>query len=239
MADAIVVMKRYELKYILTKEQADFLVGAIKDHMHIDKYGLTQVASLYYDTCDSRLIRNSLEKPEFKEKIRLRSYGLANTDQEVYLELKRKAYGVVYKRRVSTKINDVNDFFAYKSEINAHAQIAKEITYFRNFYGSLIPKCLIIYDRVAYETEGSSLRLTLDYNPRYRLDNLRLDYSMEGIPLLDDNKAILEIKAQDMIPLWLSHILDQGKIYKQSFSKYGRVFETLMTNREDGGRLYV
>lgn len=106
----IVVMQRYELKYILTAAQTEGLIRALNGHMEPDRYGLTSIASLYYDTPDYRLIRTSIEKPEFKEKIRLRSYGLATQESPVYLELKRKAYGIVYKRRVPTTIPKVQKF---------------------------------------------------------------------------------------------------------------------------------
>lgn len=239
MSDAIVVMDRYELKYVLSKEQVNSLVDALEGHMKVDKYGKTTIASLYYDTIDSRLIRTSLEKPKFKEKIRLRSYGMADDSKTVFLELKRKAYGVVYKRRVETKVKDAIDFFNNKVDIVAEGQIAKEITYFREYYGELIPSCLIIYDRVAYEEDNGNLRLTIDYNPRYRIDNLRLDYSMEGIPLLKDGEAILEIKIQDSIPLWLSHILDKYKIFINGFSKYGKAYEKQILEAKERGINYV
>ncbi len=231
-SEAIVVMKRYELKYILKKEQIEYLVDKLKGHMEVDKYGMTSIASLYYDTPSSRLIRTSIEKPLFKEKIRLRSYGLAKPGKPVYLELKRKAYGIVYKRRVSTTIEDVNKFFNREANIFADGQIAKEITYFRDYYETLIPSCLIIYDRVAYYEPDGDLRLTIDYNPRYRLDNLNLNTSMEGISLLDKDSAILEIKVQNAFPLWLSKILDEGKIYKSSFSKYGEAYKQSIINKE-------
>ena len=96
----IVVMKRYEMKYLMSPEQTEFFKKSVEDYMKIDKFGLTSIASLYYDTPDYRLIRTSLEKPPFKEKIRLRSYGIATDSSPVFLELKRKAYGIVYKRRV-------------------------------------------------------------------------------------------------------------------------------------------
>ena len=100
MAGPIVVMKRYELKYLLSAEQTAYLKKSLEGHMMLDQYGRTSIASLYYDTPNYRLIRASVEKPLFKEKIRLRSYGLATPQSHVYLELKRKAYGIVYKRRV-------------------------------------------------------------------------------------------------------------------------------------------
>ena len=232
MADAINVMKRYEIKYILNKEQTEYLVNGLKGHMEMDQYGKTSICSLYYDTPNHRLVRESLDKPEFKEKCRLRSYGLAKPGKPVFLELKRKAYGIVYKRRIETSIDEVNKFFDEKKNIFDGTQIEKEITYFRNFYGTLIPSCLIIYDRVAYYEPDGDLRLTIDYNPRYRFDNLNLTDSMEGTSLLEEGGAILEIKIQDSIPLWLSDILTKGKIYKNSFSKYGEAYKRKLRERE-------
>ena len=226
----IAVMKRTEMKYVLTKEQVAYLRVALTPHMKVDRYGLTSIASLYFDTMDYRLIRESIEKPSFKEKIRLRSYGLAKEGSPVYLELKRKAEGVVYKRRVETSIDAVNAFFAYEGDVPSNGQIAREISYFRDYYGKLVPTCLIIYDRVAYEKEGDSLRLTIDFNPRYRLDDLDLTSSLDGIPLLREGEAILEIKVQEAMPLWLSKILDEGKIYQNSFSKYGAAYQAQLIN---------
>ena len=103
---------------------------------------------------------------------------------------------------------------------------------FRDYYDTLIPACLIIYDRVAYFEPDGDLRLTIDFNPRYRFDNLNLDTSMEGISLLPEGGAILEVKVQDAFPLWLSKILDEGKIYKASFSKYGEAYKQSIINKE-------
>lgn len=234
MAGPITVMKRYELKYVLTKEQTDFLCEKLKGHMEIDKYGLTSISSLYYDTPDYRLIRTSIEKPLFKEKIRLRSYGIATEESPVYLELKRKAYDVVYKRRVQSTIPAVTKFFDREGDICADGQIAREISYFRDYYENLVPSCLIIYDRTAYYEPDGNLRLTIDYNPRYRTDNLNLTTNMDGISLLSEGSSILEIKVQEAMPLWLTSILSEGKIYKGSFSKYGEAYrqQALKANTE-------
>lgn len=220
----IVVMKRYELKYILNAQQLAHLRKSLEGHMQIDQFGKTSIASLYYDTPDYLLIRTSVEKPEFKEKIRLRSYGLATNDSPVFLELKRKAYGIVYKRRVKTTIPKVAKFFEKEGDICAGGQINREITTFRDFYENLVPSCLIIYDRTAYFEPDGDLRLTIDENPRYRTEDLRLDCSMEGTSLLPEGSAILEIKVQNAMPLWLTSILSEGKIYKGSFSKYGEAY---------------
>ena len=146
--NAVAVMKRYEIKYILSKEQTDYLVDAIKGKLFPDQYGSTTIASLYYDTPDQRLIRESLEKPAFKEKIRLRSYGPATEDSPVYLELKRKADGIVYKRRVQSTLPKVSDFFEGREDLSGDHQISKELSYFRNFYETLVPACLIMVERL-------------------------------------------------------------------------------------------
>lgn len=221
----IVVMKRYEMKYILSAEQTAFLKERLVGHMEMDKYGLTSIASLYYDTPDYRLIRASIEKPPFKEKIRLRSYGIATNESPVFLELKRKTDKIVYKRRVSSTIPNVEAFFRGDGEICADGQIAREISYFRDYYKVLVPSCLIIYDRIAYFERDGDLRLTIDHNPRYRVQDLNLTTSMEGTSLLKEGQTILEVKVQEAMPLWLSAILAEGKIYKASFSKYGEAYK--------------
>ena len=218
------VMNRYEMKYILSPEQTAFVKEGLEGRMKLDKYGLTSIASLYYDTPDYRLIRASIEKPAYKEKIRLRSYGIATENSPVFLELKRKTEQIVYKRRTCSTIPQVDAFFAGDEGICEDGQIAKEIAYFRDYYGDLEPACLIIYDRTAYYEEGGDLRLTIDHNPRYRVNNLDLTTSMEGTPLLDEGYTVLEIKVQAAMPMWLSHLLAEGRIYKGSFSKYGEAY---------------
>ena len=224
VTNPIVVMKRYELKYIITAEQEAFFRERLQGHMQVDKFGLTSIASLYYDTPDYRLINASIEKPLFKEKIRLRSYGLATDTSPVFLELKRKAYGIVYKRRVQSTVPLVKKFFDGEGEICAGGQINHELTYFRNRYENLSPACLIIYDRTAFFEPDGDLRLTIDGTPRYRVEDLDLRVSMEGIPLLPEGCSVLEIKVQEAMPLWLVEILNEGKIYKASFSKYGTAY---------------
>lgn len=221
---AITVMKRYELKYLLNAKQTDFLRERLKGHMQVDKYGKTSIASLYYDTPTYQLIRTSVEKPPFKEKIRLRSYGIATDKSPVFLELKRKAYGIVYKRRVETTIPLVHKFFSGEGDICSPGQINREITAFRDYYKTLVPACLIIYDRTAYFEPDGDLRLTIDENPRYRVGDLTLTKSMDGISLLSAGWTILEIKVQEAMPLWLADILSEGEIRKSSFSKYGEAY---------------
>lgn len=220
---SISVMKRYEMKYLLNGEQTRLLREKLQGHMQADQYGKTSIASLYFDTPTYTLIRSSLEKPAFKEKIRLRSYGLATESSPVFLELKRKAWGIVYKRRVQMTVPLAQAFFADANGA-CDGQISRELAAFRDHYRTLEPTCLIIYDRTAYFEPDGDLRLTIDENPRYRLDDLTLTKNMEGVPLLDDGWTILEIKVQDAMPLWLTAVLSECNIKKGSFSKYGEAY---------------
>lgn len=218
--EIISVMKRYELKYVLTKEQVEMFKAQILKHMKLDKYGLTTISSIYYDTPTYTLINRSIEKPAYKEKIRLRSYGLAKEDSPVFLEIKRKNEKIVYKRRIVTTEKRVAKFFLEDEEFDKK-QISRELVAFKEKYQILEPKYLIIYDRMAYYQDDSDVRVTLDMNPRYRIDHLNLHTSLEGTSLLNEGEAILEIKVQHSIPLWLTEILTKEKIYLSSFSKVG------------------
>ena len=226
--DVITVMKRYEMKYVLNKEQLDYLKNALVGHMVIDQYGKTSIASIYYDTPDYHLIRTSIEKPTYKEKMRLRAYGVVERGEPVYLEIKRKCQGVVYKRRIETSEKDVSRFLKHDDDFIGEGQIAKEMVYFRDYYQNLEPKIMIAYDRTSYKELDGDIRLTIDENPRYRTYDLNLHTSMDGQPLLPLGGAILEIKVQQEMPLWLADILDKGKIYQSSFSKVGTAYKQSM-----------
>ena len=236
---AITVMKRYELKYLLSPRQGDYLSRALEGRMRADAFGLTSIASLYYDTPDRRLIRASLEKPAFKEKLRLRSYGLAADASPVFLELKRKYDGVVYKRRVESTVPQVERFFQGDNSLGGSEQIQKELAFFRDFYGTLSPACLVVCDRTAYFEPGGDLRLTIDCRPRYRMEDLTLTSSLDGLPLLDPGWTILEVKVQGAMPLWLSAALSEGQIFKSSFSKYGEAYRREFLKEKETAMIYT
>ncbi len=218
------VFKRYEIKFILTPEQHKTVLEEISPYMKMDKYGESTIQSLYYDTPDYLLIRRSIDKPEYKEKIRVRSYGLASENDKVYLEIKKKAFGVVFKRRISLPHKEARDFFisGLKSD---KGQIGRELEYCRSFYKNLRPSMMILYDRTAYYQDGTDLRMTFDRNVRYRTDRLNLSSGLDGIHLLDGGKIMWEVKSSvDAFPLWLVKILSKHKLYKASFSKYGTAY---------------
>lgn len=226
------VFQRNELKYIITKEQYHLLLKEIQNHLSIDQYGQTTIQSLYYDTDTYLLIRNSIERPLYKEKIRVRSYGLNDSNKDVFLELKKKANGVVFKRRVNLKENEIDDIL--KLGINKeNKQIVDEIIYFSRFYKTLKPKILLLYDRTAYIDNTTDLRITFDKRPRYRTNNLNLHTNLEGKLLLDENKILMEIKTSNGYPLWLIKLLSENKVYKTSFSKYAAAYQIELTAQQE------
>ena len=98
--------KRYEKKYLVTQQQYNALAKVFAARMVPDRFAESTISNIYYDTPDFRLIRRSLEKPAYKEKLRLRSYGVPNEETQVFPEIKKKARGIVYKRRVSMPYGD-------------------------------------------------------------------------------------------------------------------------------------
>jgi hypothetical protein len=197
--------------------------------MEPDSYGKNTICNLYYDTSDFRLIRHSLEHPVYKEKLRLRSYGRAGIDSDVYLELKKKYNGIVYKRRVKVTEAEGTDFMNGTGTLHKQSQITREIQYFRDFYKTLRPKVYLCYDREAwYDPVDRGFRMTLDRNARYRTVDMKLSSPYGGDEILEQGQTLLEVKAEGAVPLWLVNLLTDQQIYKTQFSKYGRAYEKML-----------
>lgn len=198
------VFERVEKKYFVTEAQA----ARIAARLTPDVYGSYTIRNLYYDTADFALIRHSIEKPIYKEKLRLRSYG----GEDVFIELKKKYDGVVYKRRARADFLD---------PLSPQTQIEREIGYFLSTH-AVTPRVFLGYEREAYA--DGALRVTFDRNLRYRASDLTLTRA-DGAPLLTDARVLMEVKIPGAMPLWLSHLLAEERIYPTSFSKYGTYFK--------------
>lgn len=223
------VFKRYELKYLLTPKQKGKVLAAMQPYMKLDKYGRTTIRNLYYDTDTYLLIRRSIEKPAYKEKLRIRSYSRASADSTVFVELKKKYKHVVYKRRISLPNREALAWVSGKKHCGQHTQIANEIDYFMELYGTLHPTVFLSYEREAYFCkDGGDFRVTFDDNILCRQDDLSLDSEVYGTEILPEGKVLMEIKCSGGIPLWMTQVLSQEKIYKTSFSKYGTAYQTLI-----------
>ncbi len=219
---------RYEKKYVITRAQKAKLLALIGSRLTPDAYGESTVCNLYFDTPDYRLIRASLERGVFKEKLRIRAYNFPTRESNAFAEIKRKCEGVVYKRRVALPYGTAFDYLCGDERPPANSQILREIDYFRSFYGEIRPAVALFYDRMAYYwKENEDLRLTFDDNVRYRCENVDLSCGDRGTVNISGERIILEIKLIDAFPLWLSEALDSLGIYPASFSKYGAAFQDM------------
>lgn len=220
------IFKRHEGKYMITTDDYKKIKQAFAEHMITDKHGKSTICSLYYDTPDFRLIRRSIEKPVYKEKLRIRSYGVATPDSDVFVELKKKYKKVVYKRRISLSEKDAMKYLE-TGEINIRTQVVNEIDYFKSYYPGLTPSMLLTYDREAfYGKDDKDFRVTFDTNVLWRNYDLTLSKGIYGRPLLQPNMVLMEIKTATAIPLWMVDVLSKNKLYKTSFSKYGTAYCT-------------
>ncbi len=217
---------RTEKKYLLTKQQYENIYPIIQKYLTVDAYGKELICNQYFDTVDFELIRASIEKPTYKEKLRLRSYGIPNDNTIVFLELKKKYDGIVYKRRIECPLSLINAYLNNKIIDNTtmNLQVMKEIDYFLKFYKPT-PKVFISYYRTAlYGNKDDKFRITFDSDITYRFDNVDIKSQIKGKKLFDEDKYLMEVKTSQSMPLWLAQLLSKEKIYPTSFSKYGAVY---------------
>lgn len=216
------VFKRYEKKYMLKKQQQSQLLNEIKGFLVPDRFGKSYVNSVYLDTPDRLIIRNSIEARNYKEKLRYRYYGELSPDCTVFLEIKKKVKGVVYKRRISTAPTALREYF--DGGILPDSQIMREIEYCMQRYGRPQPKTDIRCLREAFfARDDNSVRLTFDTELSFRTHG-EADFH----PMLDDSAVLLEVKTPGGMPLWLSHALTRLSLYPTSFSKYGTAYKILL-----------
>ena len=230
--------KRYEIKYLLNSRQKDAVLQAMQPYMELDGYGRTTIRNIYFDTDSYRLIRRSLEKPVYKEKLRLRSYGVCRPGDAVFLELKKKYQDVVYKRRVNLREAEAMDCLASKEPLPDSSQISREIDYFRSFYQELSPTVVLSYQREAYCLAGDpGLRITFDEAILRRDKDFSLCSRVYGIPVLAPGQVLMEVKATGSIPFELARLFSENGIFKTSFSKYGAAYQQMI--KETGGIRYA
>lgn len=214
-----------EKKYLLSRGQYEKLFSALKDHIEPDLYFRSTVCSLYYDTDDFTLIRRSIEAPVYKEKLRLRSYGVPRADDTVFIELKKKYKGMVYKRRLAMSAGAASAYLAGEAPPPEDSQMTKEIDWFLR-QNRVRPKALIACDRTAWVAKDDhELRITFDEDLRWREKDLDLTLGSAGEPLTEPGCVLMEIKIPDTAPLWLAHMLSELALFPTSFSKYGTCYK--------------
>ena len=219
--------RRYELKYLITQSQKETILRHIAPYMHLDQYGRTTIQNIYFDTADYRLIRRSIEKPVYKEKLRVRRYGTEDTP--VFVELKKKYRQVVYKRRVAMPEQAAMDWLVRGLQPFDDSQICRELAYVAGYYTGLRPTVYLCYDREAYFCESiPDFRVTFDDTITARVKDLSFAGGTGGHPILDSSRVLMELKCAGGLPLWMVELLSRERIYKTSFSKYGTAYQTLI-----------
>ena len=229
MQETILTFKRYEKKYLLSAKKAELLWEQLREHLVPDRFHRSTVCSIYYDTDDYRLIRHSLDAPVYKEKLRLRSYGVPNMESLVFLEIKKKHEGLVNKRRVGMTLHEAYDYVGkgirpVRSYTPAEQQILREIDFFLQRY-DLSPAMNVNYQRVAlFATEDPEFRVTFDHLIRGRRTEVGLENGAFGTMLIPDSYYLMETKILDATPSWFTRILSELSLYMTTFSKYGNLF---------------
>jgi hypothetical protein len=223
--------QRIEKKYLLSPQQYHTIATGIQPYTQADQYGSYTICNIYYDTPDYRLIRASLEKPVYKEKLRLRSYGVPGNDGKVFVELKKKFDGVVYKRRIVLPAAEAAQYLNEGRPLSSPSQISREIDFFLRSYAPA-PKVFLSYDREAYAgLELPDLRITFDTNLRWRETDLDLRLGNYGEPLLGPEDILMELKIPGAAPVWLARLLSRAQAFPTSFSKYGFCYQQNILGR--------
>ena len=229
---ALEVFNRYEKKYLLNESQYQRILALLEEHMIPDKYNAGgkkyTISNIYFDTKEDHLIRRSLEKPEYKEKLRLRSYGPVKEDDKVFLEIKKKNLDLVNKRRTVMTLKEAKEYLLegkWPESGSSNPQILREIDYLIS-HEKVEPKVYLAYDRMAFfSPESTGMRVTIDSGIRARRTDVRLDGQDYGAELLGPGMYLMEVKVIDSIPLWFTTVLSEEGIYSTSFSKYGTEFQ--------------
>ncbi|MBO5998425.1 MAG: polyphosphate polymerase domain-containing protein [Lachnospiraceae bacterium] len=234
------VFKRKEIKFLLDDGQYTALRERLEGIAAVDSYGLTSINNIYFDTENFSLIRTSLDKPAYKEKLRLRSYGIPGADTDVFIEIKKKYDGIVYKRRIAVPYGQACRYLYDNEPLpeNCRSQISKEIDYLTGCYGRLVPAMRISYDRTAMAgILDPALRITFDANIRWSTDSLLLTDDPASRPILEPEQRLMELKIAGAYPLEIARMLSDLSIRPVSFSKYGRGYLQLVS--ENSGLIPV
>ena len=225
--------KRYELKYMLSQKQKSAFMEGMNRYMRPDEFGRSIIRNIYYDTPEFSLARRSIEKPVYKEKLRMRSYVRPDVEDTVFIELKKKYDSVVYKRRIGLPLKTAESWLSGSINCPDRSQVAKEIEYFRTVYKGLRPAAYISYEREAfYAISDHEFRVTFDENALARTDELTLMSEPYGNSLFRESSVLMEIKVGASMPLWCSSLLAVNNIYPYSFSKYGETYKTMLMPSE-------
>lgn len=221
--------QRREKKILFDASLAEPLRQRIEEYMNADPYNKDgkpyTICNLYFDNEHNDVIRNSVQLPKFKEKLRLRSYGTPGLDDKVFLEIKKKLNGIGTKRRAKLKLSEVYDFLEERKFPQdtkyINTQVLREIDYYLS-HTPVEPIAYVSYQRFAYYgKEDPKFRVTFDFDIISRRHDLSLESGRYGEPLLPPDLALMEVKFAGAVPLWFVKIMNEFGLSFHTFSKIG------------------
>jgi len=225
MGNTTITFKRYEKKYLLSPQRYEALRQQLEPYILPDEFFQSTVCTVYYDSDDYLLIRNSIEKPVYKEKLRVRSYNTPDAHGEVFVELKKKFKGIVYKRRIRMEAAQAEAYLSGREAAPFDNQITRELDWFLRV-NAVKPKVFLACERSAYvAADNPELRITFDHNLRWRDTELDLTKGHHGKPVIDPGNVLMEIKIPGAMPIWLAEMLSEQGIFPTGFSKYGTCYK--------------
>lgn len=242
MAQQQATFKRYEYKYHLNTPQYEALQEIMKETMRLDEFGRNTINNIYFDTPDFLLIRRSLEKPIYKEKLRVRWYGAREEKTPIYIELKKKYKGIVYKRRIKRNWAETKGYFREHTPLTPkdQGQITQELDYFMEFYQTLAPALFLGYEREAYYgVENHDFRMTFDFNIRCNNGDIYHQKNNNGQRIIPKDEVLLEVKTGEGLPQWLLQFFAEHSVYRSSFSKYGTAYTNILLPKLLGGAIEI
>lgn len=235
MQKYIMTFKRVEQKYMFSTEDFNKLMCVLGPKMEKNKYFESKILNIYFDDDNYNIAKNSIEKIKYKEKVRARCYSIPHSNKhEVFFEIKRKCDGMVSKRRIALSLEEYERYISNKEVASlSNNHIYKEIDYtLKRKY--LKEKMMVMYDRLSYYLkEDAEIRITFDFNLRYRADMLDFKLGDSGHRFFDEDVVIMEVKTLGSLPIWFVKMMNSFKFYPTSFSKYGEIYKKQILGRSN------
>ncbi len=233
--------QRREKKIIMDSSLLPDILQTVSEFMNPDSYNLNgipyDICNIYFDNGNRDVTRHSVSKPFFKEKLRLRCYGIPTEDSKVFFELKKKTAKIGTKRRAVLSLNDYYRFlsegYVDPSSQYINKRVLAEIANFIDTY-SAEPSVYLSYKRIAFfGKEDPNLRLTFDTEIRTRNYDLRPELGIYGELLLPKDKTIAEIKFSGAAPMWFAALMSKHGLEFSPYSKIGKEYELKILNKNN------
>jgi hypothetical protein len=228
---------RYEIKYLVDRTLVGTLREELAARLDVDQYaagGGYGVWSLYYDTERLRFYWEKIEGIRFRRKLRIRHYGdrfSIGEDTPVFVEIKQRVNRVTQKRRVQLPYRQARQLCDQRRMVNC-GQGGRG--FLEEVLGlvcglDLRPIAVTGYTREAYLGRGAELglRVTLDHRVRGRDRDFHLGAEAENRMIIPPSRLIMEVKANDRVPYWLTDLTARHSLSVVRVSKYCQSVEAV------------